>query len=83
MRVNNSSKKYVHSCLYVYLIYNVAWYIYMGFYICWDVFSVFLVMMNGGRSLPHPQALGFHPGDVPFEPLSERVIPRNPDPSIV
>jgi hypothetical protein len=54
-----------------------------GFYIYWDVFLVFLVIMNGGGSLPHPQALGFHPDDVPFEPLSERVVPRNSDPSVV
>jgi hypothetical protein len=34
--------------LYVSLIYIVAWYIYMGFYIYWDVFSIFIVTMNGG-----------------------------------
>jgi hypothetical protein len=55
----------------------------MGFYIYWDVFLVFLVMMNGGGSLPHPQAPDFHPSDVPFEPSSERAIPRNSDPSVV
>jgi hypothetical protein len=70
-------------CLYVSLIYNVAFNIYMGFYIYWDVFLVFLVMMNGGGSLPHPQAPDFHPSDVPFEPSSERAIPRNSDPSVV
>jgi hypothetical protein len=45
-----------------------------GFYIYWDVFSVFLVTMNGSGSLLHPQAPGLHPSDVPFEPSSEREI---------
>jgi hypothetical protein len=68
--------------LYVSLIYIVAWYIYVGFYIYWDVFSVFVVTMNGG-GLPWPQEPGFHPGDLPFAPWLDRAVPRHPDPSIV
>ena len=68
--------------LYVSLIYIVALYIYMGFHIYWDVFSVFLVTMNGD-GLPQPQELGFHPVDLPFTPSPDRAVPRHLDPSIV
>jgi len=55
----------------------------MGVLYLLGCFFSFLVMMNGGGSLPHPQAPCFHPSDVPFKPSTEKAIPRNPDPSIV
>ena len=69
--------------LYVSLIYIIVWYIYMGvLYIYLEVFFIFLGMMNGG-GLPAPQAPCFYPGDLPFAPSPDRVVPRFPDPSIV
>ena len=68
--------------LYVSLIYIVAWYIYMGVLYLLGCFLSFLVMMNGG-GLPPPQEPGFHHGDLPFAPSSDRAVPRYPNSSIV
>jgi hypothetical protein len=59
-------------CLYVSLIYIIAWYIYMGVLYLLGCFFSFLVTMNGGGLL-QPHEPGFHP----------RAIPHYPDPSIV
>ena len=57
-------------------------YLYGGSIFYWDVFYFFLVTMNGGGLL-QPQEPGFHPGDLPFVPSPDKVVPRYPDPSIV
>ena len=36
----------------------------------------FLVMMNDAEPLPHPQAAGFHLGDVLFQPSPEKGRPE-------
>ena len=69
-------------CLYVSLIYIVAWYIYMWVLYLLGCFFSFLVTMNDG-GLPSPQEPGFHPGDLSFTPSPDRAVPRYPDPSII
>ena len=68
--------------LYVSLVYIATWYIYMGILYLLGCFFSFLATMNG-RRLSQPQELGFHPGDLPFAPSSDRAVSRHLDPSIV
>ena len=63
-------------------IYIVVWYIYMRVLYLLGCFFSFLVTMNGG-GLPQPHEQGFHPGDLPFTPSSDRAVPHHLDPSIV